>query len=476
MNRPSLGLAILITFVLVAMLSVSCTPTPMPQPAVTPDVVKLETQVAQKLGATLTAKAPTVTTTPSPAPTTRVPTPKAQTTPTAEPITSTGPLLAYAAVGKDDAANLVLYDTASKRNLVLTHFTEDMNMSDISWSSDGKWLLFVSAHDFIHSRSNERNLYMMRVDGTDLRMISGNYVDPSKVVGPFQTIKGNVANGMGACLVCAQGAANLAPVAADGTFELAGVPTSASWVRAVCQDGAATLQGDRDLVGTEITTSVTITVETKGSGWLQASFSRNNLSIVGTRYTWTLDKDGKRQYALEGVIIDLQGSVVAKLDIPAGATLAGVDWSPKEDKIIGALDGEKSTWLWQWDIQGKSLGALVEIANTDQEALSASNPVWSSDGTQVAYALGHSYLWGEDKSRTEIMIVPATGKDPRTLVKTDWGNDAQYPSFSADGGRVFYQLTLTGKGGDSFTPVVGDYLVHRYPGRCCCCVLDRREQ
>ena len=48
----------------------------------------------------------------------------------------------------------------------------------MSWSRDGQWVIIASAHDYIHSRNNERNIFVMRPDGSGLRMVTGDYVDP----------------------------------------------------------------------------------------------------------------------------------------------------------------------------------------------------------------------------------------------------------------------------------------------------------
>ena len=118
------------------------------------------------------------------------PTPTATWTPTPEPSpTSVGAWLAFVRVTQDQVANISLYNTVQQEDEVLTHFVEPLNMSDLSWSKDGQWLLFVSAHDYIHSRNNERNAFTMRPDGTGLRMITGDYVDPAEAPGPYVTLR-----------------------------------------------------------------------------------------------------------------------------------------------------------------------------------------------------------------------------------------------------------------------------------------------
>lgn len=421
----------------------------------TPDYPLLETQVAYKLQATLTAKAPptaTPTSTPTSPAASATPKPGASPTPSPAPVPSSAEsLLAIVRGVPGQPANLVLVGGVPDKDLVLTRFAEPDSMSDVSWSKDGSWIIFVSAHDFVHSRNNERNVFMMRPDGSQLRMVTGEYVDPTKASGPFVTLAGKVVGGKGTCLVCAQGAANPAVARDDGYFSLAGAPLSARWVRAVCRDNGVTLQGDLDLAPASAPTSLSLTVSPQGRGWTQASMSRDGQIIAGTYYSWTLGQDGKHRQSSEGVLYALDGRALGKLDLPANTTLAGVDWSPVEDRIVGAVTGEKSSMLWLWDATGRSLGALLDIANSERELLTASNPVWSPDGASIAFTLHHQYWWGEQRSKSELMVVSAAGRDARSLVPGDWGIEATNPSWSAEGMSIYYQLAL-GKGADAKIP------------------------
>jgi hypothetical protein len=414
-------------------------------PTATPDYAALETRVAYRLQATLTAKAPpTATFTPT-APPTATSTPTPFLSPTATPVptpTSLGPMLALVRATQGEATNIVALHLASAREDVLTHFVEPMNMSDLSWSKDGQWLLFISAHDFIHSRNNERNVYLMQADGSQQRMLTGDYVDPARAPGPYTTVSGRIVGGEGDCLVCAQGTVNPAHAAADGSFELRGVPQSAQWLRALCLAGGITLQGDIELTPHVANTSVSITVNPQGQGWGQASLSRDGRTIVGTYYSWTLDQEGKRKHQTEGVLFDREGGLLGKLELPPDTALGGVDWSPIEDKIVGALSSEKGAYLWLWDGQGHALGQLLELPNPEREILTPSDPVWSPDGSQIAFALRRWDWWGDQQVKTDVMVVSATGQDVRTLVDSEWGHDASHPSWATDGASLYYQLSV----------------------------------
>ncbi len=285
--RGRLGAALVAILVLVPY-CVGCAQTPPLSPTPTPDYAPLETAVAVKLWATLTAKAPSPTHTLSPTPTatTRAPTPVPSATPTATPLPpSNSPLVAFVRVARDQTANIELLDVNQPtKGDVLTHFLEPLSISDVTWSKDGEWIVFVSAHDFIHSRNNERNIFMMRPNGTELRMITGEYVDPGKAPGPYVTLRGQVVGAKGTCLVCAQGAAKPVTADADGFFELPGVPNSAKWARAVCQDGSDALQGDIDLTAPNANpAALSIPVEPRGQGWNQVSLSRDGKLLAGIR-------------------------------------------------------------------------------------------------------------------------------------------------------------------------------------------------
>ena len=443
---------------LLALSCISCRLIKPPDPTPTPDYPALETEVAYKLSVRHTALAPTLaaTMTPtSPAPT-HTPTETATSRPSPSPTTTTrptalpqAPLLAYVRAPHDGPANIVMSDPERPRGQVLTHFVEPMSMSDLSWSPDGQWLLFVSAHGLIHSHGNERNVFVVRPDGTDLRMLTGNYMDPELAPGPYKVLRGEVAGAEGTCLVGAQGATG--PVLADegGAFEVPGVPLSAKWARAVCQDGDRVYQGDAELESANGDFEfLTIPVEARGQGWRQVSISRDGQILVGTFYQWTLDEEGGRQYVLGGVLFDVDGNYLMTLALPPETTIRGLAWSPVADQIVGAVTGEHSTSLWLWDGQGESIGPLVEITNPQTTILSAGSPVWSPDGSQIAFDLRHWLWWGESKRKTELMVAPAHGGEAHVLVPTEWGAHATSPSWAEGGVTLFYQLSLTDPEGD----------------------------
>ena len=447
MSKP--GFITSLSLLGLALLLLSCAGGPAKVGTPTPDIPVLETRVAYKLAATLTAKAPptaTPTATFTPLPPTETPIPRPTATPSPTPFPKeTDPLLAFVRAMPDGTTNIILHNLSADEEEILEHLQQPQSVSDVSWSRDGKWVIFASAHDFIHSRNNERNIFIMRPDGSELRMVTGEYVDPKSALGPFVTLRGRVEGGQGTCLISAQGAASPVTIEADGEFELLGVPVSARWVRAVCTQDEGVLQGDIEL--TEVSESmepVSIPVQAQGQGWTQVSLARDGLKIAGAFYRWNKDEAGAVQQAVEGLVLDLQGQQLAQVQLPPETTLATVEWSPTEDKILGAISSEKNTVLALWDGNGAPLGQVVEIPNPPQEILTSGHAVWSPDGQQIAFGLRRWYWWGENRYKTEVMLVAANGENLRTLAPTEWGADASHPAWTGDGRRVYYQVFAGG--------------------------------
>jgi len=359
-------------------------------------------------------------------------------TPSPSPVLLQQVPFAYVQLPPSRRDNILLWGPEEE---ALTHFTGEQNVSDLEWARDGQWLVFVSSYNYLRSRENERNIFVVHPDGTGLQMITGEYVPPEEASGPYGVLHGQVIGGRGRCLVAAQGAADLAEVDAQGRFALQGVPLGSRWVRAVCQNGEEILQGTVGLrTGEGALPFSFIPVAAEGRGWQQASLSRDGRVFAGTFYEWHLNNEGKREYRFRGLLCDWQGQLLGELALPQGMTLMGVDWSPVEDQLVGALTGEEGAWLWLWDAKGESLGALAELPNPEQEIWTAANPVWSPDGRQVAFELRRWSWWEGEKRRTDLVVFSVDSKEVLPLVEVPWGNHAGHPSWSADGTRVFYQL------------------------------------
>jgi len=444
----------------------ACQPRLALVPTNTPDFVALETSVAAKLAATLTAKAPpTSTRTPNPTvPPTAKPSPKATFAPTATPQpTFAHPerLLAYAWAGEGQEANILLYDTVQGETQVLTHFAEPLNINDLSWSKDGQWIVFVSSHDYMHSRSNEHNIFMMRPDGTDLAMITGDYMSPNDAPGPYVKLSGQVSGSEGYCFVCAQGVPGVTKTDDQGRFDLAGVPISARWARAVCQQNGTRLQGDIDLQSTskdgdEQFDAIEIAVTASGQGWEQASLSADGQRLAGIKYAWSLNEENALQTASEAKVINLADRSTRTLQVDENMRFDSLDWSPNESRIVGALVGQDGVQLGYWDANGAPLSILLDLHNPEDDILGIANPVWSPDGKSIAFELQHRYWWEGDRYRTDIQLITLEGDELSTLIENDWGIDARNPSWLADGQRLTYQVTPAKESEDSPREKLGE--------------------
>lgn len=418
---------------------------PAPTPLPTPDYTAQETQVAVKLAATLTAKAPpTLTPTPTlPRPTnTPSPTPTATPTPApTQPIVGTE--LAYVRVLPDDSTNIVRSDETQQNEQLLTHFVETENMCDVAWAPGGGSLVFVSAHDFVHSRNNERNVFTMRADGTGLRMVTGDHVDPQSAAGPYVVLSGVVSGCDGPALISAQGVP--APVTTDaaGAFELVGVPVTARWARAICPGGAYVLQGDTDLALLEGENDpIAITVEAQGQGWTQAALAPDGHTIAGLTYRWVLDAEGNQEHSSIAVLQDLETGERRELALPEGMGVTGMAWSIAGDVLMGALAGENGAALWRWDAAGNDLGEFLSVANPDDTMYSLHDLAWSPDGRQLALSRKAWGWWGDEQYRADLMVLAVDSEEPelRMLVESEWGSGAAHPTWTEDGGAIYYQV------------------------------------
>jgi hypothetical protein len=349
-------------------------------------------------------------------------------------------MLVYVLKGANDTTNIIAPSIGAGDNGVLTHFPEALSIDALVWSKEGDWLALAGSHAFIRSRQNERNIFFMRPDGSELRMVTGEYLDPAHAPGPYVTLEGVVEGGSGVCRVIAQGA--VSPVETDETqgfaFALTGVPQEAAWARAICQDGADTFQGDIDLA-LQAVEPVAIPVQAKGQGWRDVSLAPDSLRLIGTFYEWELDEEGARRYRVRGAIYDLESNALSWLDLPEGMDYYGADWSFDGERIVGGLANEEAAYLWEWDAQGRSVGAMLTLDNPEDEFLTIVRPRWSPQDTGVVFELHRWYWWADPKFRTDLMLLEPDQEEPIPLVVSPWGQHVTHAAWAATGMVVFYQ-------------------------------------
>ncbi|MHB1318667.1 MAG: hypothetical protein ACYCYF_08635, partial [Anaerolineae bacterium] len=165
LRNSTLRRALLLALFCIA--AAACTP-PMAEATPTPDIALLETRTEAQLAARLTAIAPVPTMSPTPTvgPPTPLPTPRATLTPTPVPTAFAPPLVIIHKL-PNETHNVIVPAWAGTES-VLTRFTEPVSIYSVRWTSDGQRLILVSSHDFAFSRSNERNVFVMRADGAEL--------------------------------------------------------------------------------------------------------------------------------------------------------------------------------------------------------------------------------------------------------------------------------------------------------------------
>lgn len=445
MSRRSLSLWVSAACACLALAAASCRPASGEPVTPTPDYALLETRTEERLAARLTAQAPAPTETPTPtqAPPTATPLPTTPS-PTATPTpgaTVSPPVLVFVQKGQNDTTNIIAPSIGAEEEGVLTHFPEPLSIDALVWSKEGDWLALASSHDFIHSRRNERNIFFLRPDGSELRMVTGEYLDPAQAPGPYVTLEGTIAGAQGICRVIAQGA--VSPVETNEeqgyAFALTGVPLEATWARAVCQDEAVTLQGDVDLALQEETPPISIPVSAQGQGWRDLALAPGSQRIVGTFYQWEMDEEGERRYQVRGAIYDVATNETTWLEIPEGMDFYGADWSFDGARIIGGLADEEAAYLWEWDTQGQSVGAMLTLENPEDEFLTIVRPRCSPQETGIVFELHRWYWWADPKFRTDLMLLEPGQEEPVPLVVAEWGQHATHPAWAATGAVVFYQ-------------------------------------
>src|SRR5947207_2019392 len=122
--------------------------------------------------------------------------------------------------------------------------------------------------------------------------------------------------------------------------------------------------------------------------------------------------------------------------------------SPDRTRVAAVkFDPESETRdLWVFDI---ATGKSTRITSS-QKREGAISPVWSPDGTQLAYVALHEGYWGvyrraSNAKGAEELLYRHSGANLRLL---DWSLDGRFLGFSATdlSGGILYALPLAGDG------------------------------
>ena len=262
------------------------------------------------------------------------------------------------------------------------------------------------------------------------------------------TLSGQVVGGQGQCSICAEGAVNPVMTDANGIFEITGVPSTARWIRAVCDQASTPFQGDVALdISSGVTSTIAITVTAQGQGWTQAALSRDNCLVAGVHYDWHLDDQGARVVNTQGMIYDVNGNQIATLTLPDGDSISGVAWSPVADELIGTLSSETAATLWLSGCPGQL--DWVTAADHQSSGRDAHTECTRclSRWHLVVFALQHRSWWSDTQYKTDIVLYIRSTQEYKTLVSADWGTHYTHPTWGPGGMRIYF-TTTTGQPGD----------------------------
>jgi TolB protein len=120
----------------------------------------------------------------------------------------------------------------------------------------------------------------------------------------------------------------------------------------------------------------------------------------------------------------------------------GTEAEPGDDEIAFTVNRDGWGEIWVMRADGANRRRLTELEPPENDAAGSGGPVWSPDGTQIAFSAQGGTL-EEDQRLTEVYVMRADGTDVRRLTTNDDLDMAS--SWSPDGTRIaFTRITQLG--------------------------------
>ena len=158
----------------------------------------------------------------------------------------------------------------------------------------------------------------------------------------------------------------------------------------------------------------------------QIAFSSMRRS-VGHPEVWVMDIDGANQKRLTSTVV-----------IPGQENVWTLhpSWSPDGDRIVYASTSSGQTQIWIMNADGSDQRQLTDGLGPSYP--DANVPVWSLDGSRIAFWSGFERRFGE------VWTMNPDGSDPRRVTSTPDPRNSDDPQWSPDGSRIIFGMGQSG--------------------------------